>query len=177
MGGKWLSDCPEQPGWMLEFLHVRSWSLLESKLERNSKWEQQKERACRQWAASVSRFPISPPVTSARVQPPRSPSPTFSVSQSAGSGGHDVIVQSNFLWANQGTLLSPERESLLGWFKPGQRDRLAETQWWERQRERKHEINNQPERDKRWAKSNISGTGVQITIKITCIQTFTVNFG
>lgn len=71
--------------------------------------------ACRHGAASPSlSFSHQPSAASTPQSPPsHTPNPGCS-SQSAGSGACDVTVQSNFVRANQGMLLSPKRESLLG---------------------------------------------------------------
>ena len=74
---------------------------------------------------------LNPRITSPPLH--HSPSPAPNASQSASTGDCDVTVQSNVVRANQGMLPSLKRESLLGWFKPGQR----ETRGWERG---KHEI-------------------------------------
>lgn len=124
------------------FHHVRSWSLVERELERNSKWEQQRGPVGTEQRHSVSPIPISPSAASLRVYTPSPPHPLFHspasapiVSQSASSGACDVTVQSDFVWANQGMLLSPKKRESAGLIQTRpERDR--QMLWWEG----KHEI-------------------------------------
>lgn len=102
------------------------------------------ERACRHWAASLSLSNSHQPFRrlSPRIHPIPPPNPLFHspasapiVSQSASSGACDVTVQSDFVWANQGMLLSPKKRESAGLIQTRpERDR--QMLWWEG----KHEI-------------------------------------